>query len=241
MFATLRLAAIMLLAINAFAQTPSPKVAGDKNQTAGTNNGVMIQNNITVTDSVKKALQQRARDLGDEQGWLRLLTPANDPTPQSSCNIPDNSLAVFLGNFAATCSGDRCTILQDNNANADVKNLLSVRRRGSSLLVQGVVFGEDGKVIVAIEDDKPHINKPSAFGWKRLDDHTLEVTDQQDRTVLHIRFMNKTTLYVEGLFYTPSGIGLKISKDGLQMRTRLGPGMSIHGGCAGNNGTAFAF
>ena len=94
MFGTLRLAAITLLAINinTFAQAPSPKAAGDKNQTAGTNNGVMIQNNITVTDPVKKALQQRAKDLGDEQGWLRLLTPANDPTPQSSCNIPDNSL-----------------------------------------------------------------------------------------------------------------------------------------------------
>jgi hypothetical protein len=205
----------------------------------------MIQNNITVTAPVKKSLQQLARtDVGDEQGWLRLLTPADDPTPQSSCNIPDKSLAVFLGEFVGTCSGDSCNILQDNSANADVKNLLSVERRGSSLLVEGVVFGEDGRVVVSVENDRPHVNRQSAFGWKRPDDHTLEVTDQKDRVVLHIRFMNKTTLYVEGLFYTPSGIGLKITKDTLQIRTKGGSGPSFHGGCAndiGPNGAVFAF
>src|ERR1039458_9691785 len=113
---------------------------------------------------------------------------------QNLCRV---SLAVFLGDFTGTCTGDSCTILRDNSADDDNKNLLSVQRKSSSLLVQGMVYDENGKVIVAIEDSRPHINRNNVFGWKRPDEHTLEVTDQKDRTVLHIRFMNKTTIYVE--------------------------------------------
>ena|ERR1017187_10423327 len=162
---------------------------------------------------------------------------------QNLCRV---SLAVFLGDFTGTCTGDSCTILRDNSADDDNKNLLSVQRKSSSLLVQGMVYDENGKVIVAIEDSRPHINRNNVFGWKRPDEHTLEVTDQKDRTVLHIRFMNKTTIYVEGLFYTSSGNSLRVKKDVLEFAAKRGGtnSFSFEGGCAGtfgSKGTIFAF
>jgi len=256
----LELLAVLFLTGALFAQSSTPKVNGDKNQTAGTNNGVMIQNNITITKPVKKALQKQAQVDGAEQGWLRLLTPANDPMPQSSCDSPNSAmkalgvtaftmpkdpLLVLLGNYAGYCSGDSCSILQDNHPNADDKNLLSVKRKGNSLLLQAVVFDDSGKVVVKLVDDKPHINRNNVFDVKRPDEHTLEVIDQRDRTVLHVRFVNKTTVYVEGIFYTPSGSRLKATGQGVQLQPNPRSGtISLGGGCAANvpaSGAVFAF
>ena len=49
--------------------------------------------------------------------------------------------------------------------------------------------------------------------------------------------MNRTTIYVEGLFYTESGQQLEIDSDSV----KIGMGIRITGGCASNNGSVFAF
>ena len=98
-----------------------------RTQTAGTNNGTMIQNNITVTATVKQILKARARKSSrDEQGWLRVLTPANDPTPQDDCGPQVGTLKVILGGgFVAGCAGGTtCTIIKDASPNATTDSLL---------------------------------------------------------------------------------------------------------------------
>ncbi len=245
MLLAFRFALVPILFATAFAQDSSTKVTGNKNQTSGTNNGVMIQNNITVAGPVEKKLKASAKKyLGNENGWLRVLTPAHDPSPETSCQIAPNSLAVFLGGGNASgCHSDVCTILRDTNPNADTKDLLSVERKGRSLAISAVVFDEDGKVVAALSKNRPHVNRNNVFDWMRPDEHTLDVVDQRNRRVLHVRFLNETTVYVEGLFFNSRGMKLKIDKNNLVIS---GPhqtgGISSTGGCAFNDrGGAFAF
>lgn len=212
---------------------------GNNNQNVGTNRGILIQNNISVTDTTRKQLKRRAKeDTGDEQGWLGILTPGNDPTPVSSCpSISKSALKVFLGKFEGACDGGLCSILEDRSTTANSKNLLSVQSVGRSLIISGVVFSEDGKVVVVLDKNRPHINKNNAFSWSRPDSHTIDVIDQRNRKVLHVRFMNKKTVYVEGLFYTESGRRLEIDSDVIETMGRN----RFIGGCASNSGSVFAF
>jgi WD40 repeat protein len=217
MFSSMRFALVSLLLASAAAQQSSTQVEGNNDQTAGTNKGVMIQNNITVSKTVEKSLKSSSKmDVGDEQGWLRLLTPAQDQTPPNVCGSSPNSLMVMLGGGSAgSCDSDSCKILKDGNPTADTKDILSVERRGRSLTINAVVFDEDGKVVAALSKNKPHINKNNVFDWRRPDAHTLDVVDQKNRLVLHVRFMNEKTVYVQGLFFDSQGTKLKIGKDNL--------------------------
>lgn len=78
-----------------------------------------------------------------------------------------------------------------------------------------LIFDEDGKIVVAIDDSKPHVNKNNAFDWERPDSHTLDVVDQKDQRVLHIRFLNPKAVYVEGIFFNSIGVKIAASKDAL--------------------------
>ncbi len=196
-----QLTLLLLLGIAADARS---QVIGEKNQNATTNNGLMIQNNVTVRPAVEKSLRSTAKaQLGDDRGWQRILTPSSDPTPQNTCHFAPNTLQVYLGGgHAGACSADVCKVLVDNNPNADTKTLLEVERKKRLLLISAVVFDEDGKVVAAISDNLPHVNKNNAFDWSRIDDHTFDVVDQKNRHVLHIRYLNKDAIYIEGTFLT---------------------------------------
>lgn len=204
------------------AQQSSPKTAGNNNQTAGTNSGIMIQLNVTAPPGVKRTLKSAAKqDLGDERGWLRVLTPAQDPTPPNSCgNLTSDakSLTVILGGgMVSGYHRDACEIFRDNRPGVNTTDLLSVRRKGTSLVVSGVVFDDQGKVVVALKDNQPHVNKNNAFDWTRPDPHTLDVVNQKNERVLHIRLLNRTTVYVEGLFYDSRGTKLLVAPDRFAM------------------------
>lgn len=243
----LRLAKLGLLLLflpSALAQQILPRTEGNHNQTVGTNNGVTIQLNVTATPKVKRSLKIAAKkDLGDERGWLRVLTPAQEPTPKNSCGqftSDPKSLTVLLGGGAAGgCDRDVCEILRDSNPGAETTDLLSVRRRGTSLIVSGVIFDNEGKVVVALKDNKPHVNKNNAFDWIRPDDHTLDVVNQNNQRVLHIRLINRTTVYIEGVFYDSKGSKLQIGKDKLVFsfppQKRI---LNIQGFCGFQNGGA---
>lgn len=169
--------ALLLFSIAVIGQTNS---TGNNNQNVGTNKGVVIQNNISVTQTTRTELKLRAReDTGDEQGWLRILTPGNDLTPVTSCTNVNAALKVFLGQFEGSCNSGKCSILEDRNPTANSRDLLSVQSAGSSLLISAVVFGDDGKIVVALDQNRPHINKNNAFSWSRPDSHTIDVIDQK--------------------------------------------------------------
>lgn len=209
---------------------------------------MMFQFNITVRPEVRRSLKIAAKkELGDERGWLRILTPAQDSTPSNSCGqftSDPKSLTVLLGDSAAAgCYREVCRILRDGNPGAETTDLLSVKRKGKSLIVSGVIFDSEGKVVVALKDNKPHVNKNNAFDWMRPDAHTLDVINQKNQRVLHIRLLNRTTVYVEGLFYDSKGTKLEIRKDKMIVSYPVTKGiMNVEGYCGFQNvGAAFTF
>jgi hypothetical protein len=239
------LLAWFIFGANASPQTTT-QVTGDHDQTAGLNRGVMIQNNITVNKSVEKNLRRRARtDFGSEQGWLRVLTPAVDSIPQGlSCPTKKMSLTVILGGgLVSSCDRNLCKVLADNSPNAESRDLLSVENRGTSLAINALIFDDSGKVVAALNGNHPHINKNNAFDWKRPDDHTLDVVDQKNRTVLHVRFLNPTAVYFEGIFFDAGGTKLSVTKENLtlSMPHAKVPFSILTGSCSDNDGVSFAF
>jgi hypothetical protein len=239
-----KLGLFLLFLPTAVAQQSSPKTTGNNNQTAGTNNGIMIQLNVRATPDVEKSLKGAAKkELGDEQGWLRILTPAQDPTPPNSCGpVPNHakSLTVILGGGAiGACDLDHCGILRDADPNAETTELLSVQRKGMALVVSGVVFDDEGKIVVALKDNQPHVNKNNAFEWTRPDTHTLDVVNQKNQRVLHVRLLNRTTVYIEGLFYNSRGVKVQIGKDRLVLTNpKTNFKIDIHNNCSFDAGRA---
>ncbi len=203
------------------------------NQNITTNNGISVQVNVEQT------LRQAAKlsDI-DERGWMRVLVPADKPSPAipSKCDTMLSQdarskypLKVFLGehNFSQ-CSGPSCTVIAAGTASGDLSKiypLLSVKRVGSVYLLNTEVYDTSGNIIVNIEEDKPHLNTNFVSDWTRPDKSTLAVIDNHNDRVLYVRLLNDGALYIEGIFNLPDkarSTGVKhpiltISKDELSM------------------------
>ena len=198
------------------AQTQST-VNGSNNQGAAINNGIMNQYNVVVTPPVRERLQDDSKQqFGSANGWLRTITPANDPiTADPSCPVPETNLTVLLGEHGSvgSCSFAHCVILADPNPDAVNKEILSVDRKGNSMQVNAVVLDRNGKVIAVVDKNRAHANPTNAFDWRRPDAHTIDITDEYNRNVLHLKLANSHTLIVEGLFQFSDGRSLTVRND----------------------------
>ena len=195
-----------------------------KDQHIGVNNGVVNQYNVTVTPKIKEILKARTRhETGTDRGWLRTITPANQSShPVDACLIPKKDMVVILGNSVGGCSAEHCTIVRDANPNAVNPNLLSLDRKAGVLQVNAVILDSDGKVIASVQKNKTHVNRNTAFEWERPDDHTIDVIDQFNRRVLHIRFEFANTVVVEGYFRSSSGTTMEVADDAVYIGGRQG-------------------
>jgi hypothetical protein len=196
----------------------------------------MIQNNITVTKTVKQTLQRRAQaEFGDADGWLRVLIPDNKDrpvwhtgpqrygyVPECPPVPPDYMTVVLGGGYLYSCGDPLCNVLTDNTPGAETKQLLSLERKRGILAINAYIFDEQGKIVTVLDSSRPHLNKNNIFDWRRPDSHTLDVIDQRNRTVLHIQFLNPQTIYVEGLFYNARGLSAKITRDSVDIISKDG-------------------
>ncbi len=207
---------INVLSSVCLAQSSNPS-NGNHNQSAGTNNGVMNQFNITIAPPLAKSLKRRTEeDFGSDRGWLRTITPASDQIPEDKdCQTPKGNLTVLLGAHGSrgTCSGEHCGILSDSDPQAINPDLLSVDRKRNSLQINAVILDQTGKVVAVVDKNQTHANPNNAFDWRRPDDHTIDIVDQYNRHVLHVRFANVHTIIVEGVFRFSDGRKLTITDD----------------------------
>lgn len=60
-------------------------------------------------------------------------------------------------------------------------------------------------MIAVMNKSVTHANPNSSFDWRRPDAHTIDITDDYNRHVLHVRFANPHTLVVEGMFQFSDG------------------------------------
>jgi hypothetical protein len=207
------------------------------------NNGIVIQENVAVN------LRNAAREsMLDERGWMRLLTPANEQDPPNPCQafearhpIDKRAVAVFYGTNVAYCKKETCVIV--NAARGDVSSpLLTVHKVKTGLLVDAKIFDKDGNLIAKIERNKTLVNKNFVSDFNRPDEHPLWINDNHDKQVLYVRFLNKNSLYIEGIFNLPDEVRaptpphtvIEISKDTFASH----PGVDVSDNC--NNGSGLS-
>lgn len=219
----------------------SSTVNGSKNQSTGTNNGNMWQFNVTVKPQTERNLKSRSsQDFGTDRGWLQTIVPANDVISDDlSCPVPHDNLTVLLGEHGnkGSCSGDHCAILIDKGPRAVNREILSVDRKAQSMQVNVVVFDESGKIVAVVNKSRTHVNPNTAFDWQRPDDHTINVVDNYNRNVLHVRFANPHTVIVEGIFHFSDGRNISVTKDRVVDQFEN----EQSGDCSTNAGALFAF
>lgn len=191
---------------------------GDKDQTVGTNNGLLIQQNIQIVEPVRRELISASKSASlSDQGWLSILTPGHQANPATACKemiadlapgISKRALTVELGPTSVLCVTDKCVILSDETS-SESSPILSVERRGSSLVVNATVFGPDGDILAVIDKNQPHINKNRLFGWSRPNAHELDLVDNHNNNALHIEFINSNSLRVKGTFFGRNRTGVR--------------------------------
>ncbi len=209
---------------------------GDNNVNVNRNQGTIVQVNV-APPSVTKQLKARVKQ---GHAWQNLLLPAHEPTPPNACSArmptPPAALLVVLGGLgAAYCTHTPCVIIATAGDATGPENLLSVSREGSLMRVHAEIFGPDGRIEAAIENNKLLRNPANTFRWSRPDPHTLDVVDDRYRKTLHIKFVNSDTIYVEGIFQDREGRRLIVESD----KGIVGKGNVVRGACSGNAGTAF--
>lgn len=135
----------------------------------------------------------------EETEYHGLLQPADEPTPKNPCReIPQNSLAIILGNSAAYSSSPTHTVIMIKG-----ETVLSFERAGEEIAISARVFSKDRKIVAEIRENEFFINPNNYFRSERPDTHSLRVFDQEGRKVLDVRFINRRAIRFLGIFSHP--------------------------------------
>jgi hypothetical protein len=211
-------------------------------QNIKTNNGISVQ--VNVEQSLRKSA---ANAQIDERGWMRLLTPSGEESPQNACATIEknvaNDLTVFMGASAAVCTTTSCTVIAGVKGDR-VSPLVSIERIRSGILLSAKVFDSSGNIVANVEGNKPHINKNFVSDWNRPDASSLRVIDNHDKQILYLKLLNKNSLYIEGEFNLPDEVReradvhaqAQISKDTVTLNH-----MSFKSTCFGGRNVLLAF
>ena len=207
------------LAVFAPAVSLSQSPSDHNNVHVNNNYGVIVQENV-APPAVAEQLKKNTRK---GLAWGNLLLPGDKTSPPlpSSCPkaMPEGALRVILGTYEdVICTNTYCPIITSLNQREGSMDflrpdpqkyqstLLSITRDKGTMTVHAELFGPDGRIEAAIEDDNRLVRNPTnTFEWRHPDAHTLEVIDDRYNKVLHMEFLNPTTLYIEGTFFNRVG------------------------------------
>lgn len=139
------------------------------------------------------------------------LIPSNKPFPDPDLEAPLNSVVLFLGNAKSVVySFPHCILL------AGGRPVLTISENTNGATVSADFFDKNGNIVASLQNNKFHINPLNAFNIERPDSSSLIVRDQQNITVLDVRFLNPQAIMLNGVLRTPNGREIIIS-------TNLGP------------------
>lgn len=158
------------------------------------------------------------------------LYPGTDPDPPTQCRplLPPDVLKIFLGNSMAWTPKDEHVVIR-----VDGENILSLKRIGTAIAISAIVRSKDGRVVAEIANNHFHINPNNYFRTERHNSSSLIVYDQQDRKVLDVRYLNRSSILFLGIFEFPDRRPVVIEPQ----RQRIG--MTLAGFCAGDNEVDF--
>jgi hypothetical protein len=163
-----------------------------------------------------------------------LLTPARDPNPAapSSCgDAPSGAIRLYFGSSGlAFTTGQSSTIVA-----FDGDPVLQIKRQAEGISVNAKIFSQDKRIVAEIKNNRFTLNPNNYFRRERPDKHTLVVIDQEDREVLRIRYVNRLSVKLTGVFFYPRKSPIRIQEG----RTVVGNSV-LSDFCLGNNTTALS-
>lgn len=161
-----------------------------------------------------------AYDLAQLQGWL---VPAHDPDP-AGCDARGDEVALYLGSNSIVTDDFPLTIVKIKK----VPVLTLNRRKDGTIGIDLEIRGNDGRLIVKMNNDKFTINRNDYFSMSRRDLSSLTVVDQYGATALDARFLNPHSFRLVARFYSS---GKLVNIEGMVSRTCVrgikGAGISV--------------
>jgi hypothetical protein len=169
--------------------------------------------------------QNLDRELSKNEG---ILTPDNQPRPRTDCRINGDDFAIFAG--GGVWSGARPSTFLRVRGQDLVK--MEATPSGDLRLKEIHLFDDLNESLVEIRDNKLWVH-PNAHR-ERPDSHTLVVFDRRGQEALNLKFLNRNTLLMSGVFRASNIPPVRITDSNI----KIGGG-SISGNCISGVGTGF--
>lgn len=150
---------------------------------------------------------------------LGYLKPANEPDPpypyairMTDYRIPPDAMKIFIGNnLCSTENIQKLAVIR-----LDGQDMLTLNKDSEGLTISAAqIFREDGVKIVNIVDNQWASNPNIYFKPLIPDPHQVELINNNNKTILKVRFINENTIKVEGVFYYPGHKPIIISDAGI--------------------------
>lgn len=179
---------------------------------------------------------------GSEQDVLSLpLIPDNAPTPENACDRHEvrgqADFIILLGDSAVKVGSFPHTVFTLHN-----EPLLVIDKDGDGSLMLKVlrIYNEQDKRVVQVTNEghgnKPFIARDPYIRTERNDPHSLAVYDERDTRILQLRFLNPSTLSIQGRFYNHGGV-FEIDENQIMIHS-ANSRISLGSGCSSSTGEA---
>jgi len=135
------------------------------------------------------------------------LVPGSAPTPPTRYPIPEQALAVFLGNSLSFASSFPHVVIEQGD-----EPLISIDREKGGLVFSAKFFSENGEIIAEIVKNRFFLNASNYFRIERRRNR-LTVFDKQARITVDVTYLNKSAVLILGDFYLRNGLHVIITQD----------------------------
>lgn len=227
MFKFLFASCLTLLGTQMFPQQQTITSKGDHNTNANMNGLVNIV--VVVDPETKAVLQATAKTtLVNRNLWEGLLVPATDKLPDSctkrtDAGGPSQAIPKVILGVRAGGNEFLCTHLPCNIVRTEEHELLAIDGKPGAITVEAKVLDNDGDIVVSIEKGRFYVNPNRTYRQPiRNDRSSLKVFDMKGNTALDIRYANRNTLIVQGVFHAKADQVLNIEQDKIGLQYRYG-------------------
>jgi len=156
----------------------------------------------------------RGVDLTEAVDGLIKPGDESDPSLPGVCKgqPSPNSLRIYAGNSVIWNDTNDVGILSVGGT-----RVLGVRRTINGLAVYATFFEKGGRIGAQVVDNRIYFDPAGTFQLRKPDAHTLVIADSATGAIFEIRFLNPHSVKMKGQYFTPSGMLLNITDNGMSL------------------------